>query len=126
MAEGEHARGWWIAFALACVSTCVLSGFAYAGRLPPAFFTADKEIHFTVAGTLAFLLDRATGARSFRWILGLLAVFAADEIMQRFSINRSSNFADYAADLAGVLVFVTGSRLFSKARRAKPADDVAE
>lgn len=126
MPEGEHTRRWWIAFAVVALFAVTLSVLAYSGRLSQDFFQADKQIHFAIAGLLAFTLDRATGARSLRAAIALLAVFAVDELTQRLSVNRSSTFGDYAADAAGVLLFTGLSRLLSKARRAKPADDVAE
>lgn len=115
MAEGEHARRWWIAFAGVAAFAIGLSAFAYAGRLPPEFFEADKAIHFGIAGALAFCLDRATGARSLKWMLALLLLFALDEVAQRLSVHRSSNLGDYAADVAGVLSCTALSRLWSKA-----------
>lgn len=128
MPEGEHARARrsWIAFVVVVAFAFVLSVLAYTGRLLPKVFEADKEIHFVIAGLLAFFLDRATGARSLKWNAGLLAVFAADELLQRFSVNRSSSIADYAADVAGVVAFTALARVWSKARRAKPTDDVAK
>jgi hypothetical protein len=99
---------------------------AYAGRLPSEFFEADKPIHFVVAGLLASSLDRATGARSLKWVAALVVVFAIDEVAQRLSVNRSSSILDFAADVGGVVCFTTVARWLSKARRAKPADDVAK
>src|SRR5687767_5593440 len=121
MAEGEHARGWWIAFGAVAALAVVVTVLAYSGRLPPRFFEADKHIHFAAAGMLAFTLDRATRGRSLRWPAMLLVLFAVDEIAQRLSVHRSSTFGDYAADVAGVVAFTALSRVISKARRAKPA-----
>lgn len=128
MADGERTGKWWLGLGVVATFALVLTAFAYAGRLSSALIEADKAIHFTVAGLLAFFLHRATAPRSTRWIIALLAVIGAEEIAQRLSVNRSSSIFDYAADVAGVVVFVSASRRFfgSKAGRTKPTDDVAK
>lgn len=126
MAERERTWKWWIAFAAVAAFAFALTAFAYAGQLPGQFFERDKPVHFAIAGLLAFCLDRATGARSLKWILALLVVLAIEEYTQRFSVHRSSSFLDYAADVAGVACLTALSRVLSKPARAKSADDVAE
>ena len=123
MAEGEHARRWWIAFAAVCAIAIWMSWRAYHDDVPDAFRAYDKVAHFCFAGAFAFTLHRATGRL---WPLAvLLVVFGIDELAQMASIYRTSSIADYAADVAGVVVFTLLARI-SKTRRAKPADDVAE
>ena len=128
MAEGERTWPWWVGFGAVVTFASTLSVLAYAGRLPPELFEADKAIHFTIAGLLAFFLDRATRARSLKWIVALLVLFGLEELAQRWSPNRSSSIADYAADLAGVVIFTSLSRIAfrSKARGTNAADDVAK
>ena len=125
MAEGEHTRRWWIAFAAVTAAAVLMSWRAYHDDVPDFFRAYDKVVHFFFAGAFAFTLHRATGRRSLWPIAALLVVFGIDELAQMASIYRTSSIADYAADVAGVVVFTLLARI-SKTRRAKPADDVAE
>jgi hypothetical protein len=125
MAEREHARRWWLAFAAVSALAIWMSWRAYHEDVPEAFRAYDKVVHFLFAGAFAFTLHRATGRRSLWPNAALLVVFGLDELAQMSSIHRTASFGDYAADVAGVVVFTMLARI-SKTARAKPADDVAE
>jgi hypothetical protein len=89
---------------------------AYTGALPtslPAFPHADLVGHALLIGLLAMLVDGALGWRALveraRWLhLGpalVLLVAGLEEWAQRFSPRRTSSWSDFAADVAGVLLF---------------------
>jgi hypothetical protein len=126
MSERERRWPWWVGFGVTAAFALFLTVLAYAGRLPPELFERDKAIHFGIAGLLAFFLDRATGARSVKFGVALLLLFGVEELAQGFSVYRTSSIADYAADVAGVVVFSGLSRALSKSRRANATHDVAE
>lgn len=100
--------------------TGVLSLIAYKEGLPfdEILPNLDKAVHFSVGGALAFFLDGVLRRRAVR--LGPLAVPLAallvlvpagiEEFLQRYSPNRTSSFADFAADVAGVAFGVWLSR----------------
>jgi VanZ family protein len=111
----------------AWLAAVVLASFcAYTGRIPtslPGFAGADKIGHFFGIGMLAFFLDgvldrRALVKRPLEVPLGpalVLLVAGIEEYLQRLSPLRDSSFADFAADLGGVVVLTIASR--SLARR---------
>jgi hypothetical protein len=134
MAEGESTWPWRIGFvAVGCLALW-LTWRAYHEALPDFMRDYDKIVHFTIGGLLAFFLDGAVGRRSLvvrghaisASSVVLLVIFGAEELAQRWSVHRTASFADYAADVAGVVVLTWLSRRLSEALRAKPADDVAK
>jgi hypothetical protein len=125
MAEGERTWHWWAGFMAVAIVALYLTWRAYHEDLPDLFRAYDKIIHFTVAGSFAFFLHRATRRRSLWPVAGLLAIFGLEELAQILSVHRTASFGDFAADVAGVVAFTLLARI-SVPRRAKPADDVAE
>lgn len=129
-ARAAQTWPWWLGFLLVSAIALRLSQLAYQDLLPPMFEEADKIIHFTVAGSLAFFLDGALGRRSLR--LGpmsvslaaalLLVTFGVEEFLQRFSVHRSASFADYFADVVGVVVLTWLSRHLGQRSEPRLAD----
>jgi hypothetical protein len=89
---------------------------AYTGKLPtslPNFPHADKLGHAVLIGGLAFFLDGALGHRTllrdraFPRLAPVLVLVVAgiEEYLQRLSPRRSSDIADFAADVVGVCFF---------------------
>jgi hypothetical protein len=129
MAERERTWPWWIGFGVVSATALWFTWRAYHDDVPQLFRAYDKAVHFSFAGGLAFFLHRATARRSPWPVIGLLVIIGIEEIAQRASIHRTSSIYDYAADVAGVIVFTLLARLsarLSKSAGAKPADDVAE
>lgn len=100
-----------------------LSLVSYAEGLPfDRVPHLDKAVHFGLGGALAFFLDGVLRRRMLR--IGPTAVPLAaalvlvpagiEEFLQRYSINRTSSFGDFAADVAGVAFFVWLSRRVSR------------
>ena len=142
MTEGERRAAtwpWWLGFFAVLGMAARLSYLAYHELLPETLRAYDKVVHFTFAGLLAFFLDGAIRRRALAVAgvaipvapIGLLAVFACDEIAQSFTVHRTASFADYAADVAGVVVLTWLSRragrlTSSEPGRADARDDRAE
>lgn len=129
MAERERTWPWWIGFVGVGLLALWFTWRAYHDDVPNLFRAYDKAVHFSFAGALAFFLHLATGKRFGLWpVAALLVVFGAEEIAQRASIHRTSSILDYAADVAGVIVFTLLARIARplKPAGAKAADDVAE
>jgi hypothetical protein len=112
---------WWFGLAATSVVAVVLSAIAYSAGFTDLFEKMpqlDKAVHFGLAGALAFFLDGALRRRMVRFAglalplasLLILIPVAIEEFMQRFSMNRTPSFADFAADVAGVVFFVWLSR----------------
>lgn len=109
---------WWLGLATTGLATLVLSLVAYREGITYPVPHGDKAVHLTIGGALAFFLDGVLRRRALR--LGpvhaplaavlVLAPAGIEEILQRFSPNRSSSFADFAADIAGVALGVWLSR----------------
>lgn len=135
MTEGEP-RGaprvwpWWAGFFAAVAGALRLSYLAYNERLPSALERFDKVVHCTLAGVLAFFLDGALRRRSFvvrdRRVsvaaVTLLAIFAVEEFLQRFSATRTPDVRDYAADVVGVVLFTWLSRRIGRSSEPRGAD----
>ena len=121
------ARRWWTGLLLVSALAAYLSSRAYAEGLPELFRIVphfDKVVHFTIAGLLAFFLDGALRRRTLfagsrvavpLAAVAILAPAAVEEYLQRYSTRRTSSLWDFAADLAGVVVFVTLSRRAAQA-----------
>ncbi|MBS2017324.1 MAG: VanZ family protein [Deltaproteobacteria bacterium] len=115
---------WWAGFAVIVAIAGLGSGIAYGPGLPDAFgrHQIDKLLHFLLAGLLAFFLDGALGRRALRigaWGVPLAALLVVvptgiEEYLQRFSTERTSSVWDFAADVAGVALFVPLSRRAAK------------
>jgi len=97
----------------------ILSAISYAEGLPfDQVPHLDKAVHVGMAGALGFFLDGVLRRRMLRIgpaALPLAAVLVLapagiEEFLQRYSVNRTSSFADFAADVVGVTVFVWLSR----------------
>lgn len=75
------------------------------------FPMSDKLAHFLLIGGITLPINLALGCRyyGYRWVLRgsvwVLALASAEELSQFWRVNRSANWADWLADLAGVLVF---------------------
>lgn len=115
------AKIWWLGLGTSLFAASVMTIDAYAEGLPSVFLeirNLDKLLHFGVAGMLAFFADGALRRRMVRLgpftvplaAVGLLTPIGLEELLQRFSVNRSSSFGDFAADVAGVAVFTWLSR----------------
>ncbi len=85
---------------------------------------ADKHVHFIAFGLLAFLFWRffqVSGPLSagFVWRAGIILGFyaALDEYLQQF-VGRGTEWGDFLADLAGIVVVLTVLEVF---RRRRPA-----
>jgi polysaccharide biosynthesis protein VpsQ len=116
---------WWFGLAATVLVTAVLSLLSYAQGMPAAFDEVpqlDKALHFGLGGSLAFFLDGALRRRALR--VGpvslplasvlLLVPAGIEEFLQRFSTYRTSSIADFAADVAGVTLFIWLSRRVSR------------
>jgi len=117
-------RRWWIGF-FAMVAFAIYMTFrAYREGLPAIFERpyVDKVAHFSVAGLLAFFLDPALRRRSLALARIRVPLAAAlvlvpagiEEFLQRYATFRTASFGDFAADVAGVLVFIPLSRRISR------------
>jgi len=89
---------------------------AYIGRLPlpmPTWMMADKVMHFTLVGGIAFWIvggwdDPRLKLGSLCLPLAILlplAIAAAEEALQLLSPRRSADLADFAADALGLVAF---------------------
>lgn len=112
---------WWAGFAVIGAIAVLLSTIAYRGELPAVFWNhgVDKVFHFGTAGMLAFFLDGALRRRQLAVAgplsLPLAAVMVLvpvgiEEFFQRYALFRTSSIWDFAADVAGVAVFIPLSR----------------
>lgn len=112
---------WWLGLVTSVLVAGGLSIEAYSAGLSLLFDRvpqSDKAFHFGVGGALAFFLDGVLRRRMLR--VGSVALPAAavlllvpagiEEYLQRYSINRTPSFADFAADVLGVTFFVWLSR----------------
>ncbi len=107
-------------------SALYLTVIAYAEGLPrifESFENFDKLAHFGFAGLLSFFLDGALRRRAafvaFGHAIPLAAVLVlvpagAEELLQRYSVHRTSSIWDFAADLAGVIVLLSLARRLAK------------
>lgn len=104
---------------------------AYLGILPTGIQAIphfDLVMHLILIGGVGFFLDGALDHRPLLgrwWSLGgtlVLIVAGIEEWAQRFSPRRSSSFSDYAADIAGVILFVWLARKVGKLRPNATSD----
>lgn len=124
MARSRARVLWGIGFALVVLVCLGLTFAAYTERLPPQKWgAADKAVHFALAGALVFFLDGAFGRRDVKKVpLAAITVFVAtgiEELLQSLSPVRESSFADYAADVAGVVCLVVLGRVLARRFRAR-------
>lgn len=112
---------WWFGLGASALVAGVLSLSAYADGLPAVLHRvrhADKVIHFSICGALAFFLDGALRRRALRVgrvAIPLAAVLilvpaAIEESLQRYAVHRTSSVGDFVADALGVACFVWLSR----------------
>ena len=114
----------------------LISVGAYLGALPtslPDLPHFDKLGHAVLIGGLAFFLDGALEQR--RLFAGLafprlgpalvVLVAGTEEYLQRLSPRRSSDLADFAADVIGVCFFAWLSRRIVEARAARGVERAA-
>jgi VanZ family protein len=116
-----HPSKWWAGFLAIGTFAAFMSGLAYVDQLPSIFERegVDKLAHFGVAGMLAFFLDGALRRRKLA-VAGSIAIPLAaaivllpvglEEFLQRFTLYRTSSLWDFAADVAGVSIFIPLSR----------------
>lgn len=110
MVAAAPQRTWWLAFALVCCVTALLSAISYAGQMPGIVpeTNLDKVVHFVVGGALATTLDGALKRRSIGFlpiaVPAVLVPAGIEEWLQRYSDTRTSSLGDFAADVAGVVV----------------------
>lgn len=119
-AVGTSTRAFAVAFSAAVALVIVLSAAAYRQSLPTWLGDGDtdKVLHFAMSGTLAFFLDGMLRARpawrgSFAPPLASVLVIVPvgiEEFLQRYSPSRTSDFWDFAADVAGVTCFILVAR----------------
>jgi VanZ family protein len=128
-------RTWFrVGFALHLALVVLISIGAYTGHLPtslPDLPHFDKLGHAVLIGGLAFFLDGALDHRTLlrgRAIPRLapvivLTVAGIEEYLQRLSPRRTSDIADFAADVVGVCFFTWFARRvsehFAASRRAE-------
>lgn len=110
---------WWFGLAGSVIIAAVLSLVSYREGLPfDQMPHLDKMVHFGLGGALAFFLDGVLRRRMLRIgpiaapLAAILVLVPAgiEEFLQRYSINRTSSFGDFAADVLGVSFFVWLSR----------------
>ena len=117
---------WWAGLVIVSGGALYLTVVAYSEGLPSIFQTVDnfdKLAHFGFAGMLATCLDGVLRRRA-AFVLGgqaiplsavlVLVPAGLEEYLQRYSVHRTSSIWDFAADLAGVIVFVSLSRRLAK------------
>ncbi len=115
---------WWIGFALVCALGLYLTVRAYHEQLPAIFNTegVDKMVHATLAGSLFFFLDGALGRprlRSGKLAVPLAALLVlvpvgVEEILQRYSVSRTSSIGDFLADVLGVILLWVPARALER------------
>lgn len=120
-------------FAAHLTLVVLISIGAYAGVLPtvlPAVPHLDKLGHAILIGGLAFFLDgvldhrRLFADHAFPRLapVAILVVAGIEEYLQRLSPRRSSDLADFAADVVGVCFFTWLSlRVELRLRQRQPA-----
>jgi len=106
-----------LSFWIALVSSYILAVLPQE-EVPKLTPFGDKSNHFIAFGVLTVLLLHAYNIRyrsAFAWML-LYGIFI--EISQLFTLNRSSEILDVAADtvgiFAGILLYGIYSRYFAK------------
>lgn len=116
-----RAGRWWLGLGATSLFAAVLTLIVYEEGLPAPFTAvpqADKALHFGLSGMLTFFLDGVLRRRMVR-VAGIAVPLAAvlflvpaglEEFLQRYSVHRSSSFGDFAADVAGVTIFLWLSR----------------
>ena len=104
---------WWAGFVVVSAVALYLTFRAYQEGLPSVFRHdgVDKVVHFWIAGLLALFMNGGLGRRVVFGRVPLAAVLVLvptglEEIAQGFSVHRTSSIWDYAADVAGVFVFL--------------------
>ena len=128
----DRSRSRALPFLAAVAVVLSVSTVAYAGRVPRliAGHGIDKVLHTTMAATLTLLLARALRGRTWLAALLVLVPLALDEYLQRYSLSRSSDWADLAADVLGAIVAVVAHRTVAErsirgcARLGSPSDSV--
>src|SRR5688500_18579937 len=100
-------------FVAAACSVIAVSIAAYSGLTPTALSSngVDKILHATMGAILTFCLARALKGRAALAAVLVMIPLGIDEYLQRFSPRRSSDWGDFAADLASALLVVVVSRL---------------
>lgn len=104
-------RRFWVVGFVAIFAGCLAAScLAYGGLIRLEVLGVphlDFVAHLVFIGLLAFFADGLIGERPAFGALRLgpalvLAAAAADEVLQRFSANRSSTWSDFVADAIGV------------------------
>jgi len=117
---------WWSGFGAIVAGAAYLTALAYREGLPVIFQRipqSDKIVHFATGGLLVFFLDGALRRRAAFTIdrraiplaaLVVLVPAGIEELLQRYSVHRTSSIWDFLADLAGVLVLLPLSRRLAR------------
>ncbi len=82
--------------------------------IPPEFELNDKLTHSVVFFGFAVLVDLSSSRKPF-WLwkgLPLLIYGIGIEVMQYFTPERSFSMLDWAADLAGILLYFLAKKIF--------------
>lgn len=125
LAEGAPPRVgpvvWWFGLGATSFVAACSTWIVYREGLPERFAAIpelDKALHLGMAGALAFFLDGVLRRRALRVgrssvplaAVLLLVPAGIEEFFQRYSVHRSSSLGDFAADVAGVAIFIWLSR----------------
>jgi hypothetical protein len=128
----EAAADWWnsgeapicgivamyllVIYTLFAGSWAVAANFGAPHDIPVSFngvYIGDKIVHFAVVGLFALVLQRALwrsgvqAERSLLWSALITAsLCAVEELSNLLTPHRTFSFADYAADLAGIMVML--------------------
>ncbi|MGE9293039.1 MAG: VanZ family protein, partial [Puniceicoccales bacterium] len=106
----RHHRARWLFPVGLALGISLLSGGTVPPGVVPGIFQIDKLIHVLVFGLLATAVYRALDpamppARRALWAIGLTIAFGlSDELHQGTNPNRTMDFADLLADIAGAIV----------------------
>lgn len=115
-AENSTSNRWrWLLWPQVAL-VIVITHMAYLDLIPAAVFIwpyTDKLMHFILFGAVVFWLNIWWSGRIIRWrrwaiplaIIVPLAIAAAEEGLQAFSLLRSASLGDLSCDVAGMVVF---------------------
>lgn len=98
----------WLPITLWVLSICYLSFSSLENIQIPSFFSADKVAHIGMYFTLEmlFLIPLSYNSKGFKYVTIFAVVFSLlTELIQHFFIlNRQGEFADFLANLLGILI----------------------
>ena len=131
-----HATLWRLAGAAFAVGLAAIFAVAYAGRIPAIIGLLphyDVYGHMALYGLLAYLMHRSLqrlGVRcgALTMPVGpvlILALAAAEELLQGLSPLRSASWRDLAADLAGMGLALLLDALWLRRQAGRRATGIA-